>query len=135
MPVRAYRWPMSIDVHVYDDRVTIDVGGADQLWCLKRHIEVAIADVTDARVVPVAEAKAELGLRVGGGHWPGRMATGHFMVRGRKGARQFWCVYRDPEVLLIETSRKDMARIVLQHPDRDRLAWLIAERIPFAPAS
>jgi hypothetical protein len=63
------------------------------------------------------------------------MATGHFMVRGRKGARQFWCVYRDPEVLLIETSRKDMARIVLQHPDRDRLAWLIAERIPFAPAS
>ncbi len=126
---------MAIDVHVYDDRITIDVGGADQLWCLKRHIEVPMGDITDARVLPVDEVKAGLGFKVGGGYWPGRMATGHFTVRGRKGARQFWCVYRDREVLVVDTKRKDLARIVLQHPDRDRLAWLIAERVPPAPSA
>ena len=57
------------------------------------------------------------------------MATGHFTVPGRTGARQFWCVYRDPEVLVIDTSLENPARIVLQHADRDRLAWFISERI------
>lgn len=126
---------MSLDVHVYDDRVTIDVGGADQLWCLKRHLELPIAQITSARVVPVGEVKEGLGWRVGGGYWPGRMATGHFTIPGHEGGRQFWCVYRDPEVLVIDTSLDDPTRVVLQHPDRDRLAWLIAERIPAGESS
>ena len=121
---------MSLDVYVHDDRVTIDVGGADQVWCLKRHIELPIAHITSARVADVGEVKDGLGFRVGGGYWPGRMATGHFTVPGRKGARQFWCVYRDREVLVIDTDLDSPSRVVLQHPDRDRLAWLISERIP-----
>jgi hypothetical protein len=32
-------------------------------------------------------------------------------------------------VLLIETKLDHPVRVVLQHPDRERLAWLIAERI------
>ena len=121
---------MSPHVHVHDDRVTIDLGGLDQLWCLARHLEIPFEDITDARVAPVSELKRGLGWRVGGGYWPGRMATGHFLVPDRPGARQFWCTYRDAEVLVIDTSLERPARVVLQHPDRDRLAWLIAERIP-----
>lgn len=121
---------MSLDVHVHDDRVTVDIGGIDQVWCLKRHIDLPMLDITSARVVTVAEAKEGLGWRIGGGNWPGRMATGHFTVPGRTGARQLWCVYRDAEVLVIDTDLERPARVVLQHPDRDRLAWLIAERIP-----
>jgi len=121
---------MSVDVYVHDDRVTIDIGGLDQVWCLARHLEVAIDDVTAARVVPADDVTPDLGWRVGGGYWPHRMATGHFLVRDRPSARQFWCAYRDREVLVIDTRLERPARIVLQHPDRDRLAWLIAERIP-----
>ena len=121
---------MSVDVYVHDDRVTIDIGGADQVWCLKRHIELPVADIVAVGIDDVREAKRDLGWRVGGGYWPGRMATGHFTVPGRPGARQFWCVYRDTEVLVIDTDLDRPARVVLQHPDRARLAWLIAERIP-----
>ncbi|UDY37672.1 hypothetical protein [Dermatobacter hominis] len=121
---------MSLDVHVYDDKVTIDIGGIDQVWCLKRHLEIPMVNITDARVTTVAELKAGLGWRVGGGYLPGRMATGHFTMPDEPGRRQFWCVYRDQEVLAIDTSLDNPSRIVLQHPDRERLAWFIAERIP-----
>ena len=120
---------MSLDVHVHDDKVTIDLGGIDQVWCLKRHLEIPMADITDARVTTVAELKEGLGWRVGGGYLPGRMATGHFTMR-EPGHRQFWCVYRDEEVLVIDTTLDNPARVVLQHPDRERLAWFIGERIP-----
>jgi hypothetical protein len=32
--------------------------------------------------------------------------------------------------LVIDTTLDHPARIVLQHPDRERLAWFIGERIP-----
>ena len=121
---------MAVSVYVHDDRVTVDFDGWEQLWCLKRHVEIPLADITDARVAPVEEVRAGLGWRVGGGYWPGRMATGHFTVSGRPGARQLWCVFRDREVLVIDTVLESPCRVVLQHPDRERLAWLIAERLP-----
>lgn len=121
---------MSLHVNVHDDLVTVDIGGADQVWCLKRHIELPIGHITSARVAPVEEVGRDLGWRVGGGRLTGVMTTGHFTVPGRSGARQFWCVYRDHQVLVIDTDLGRPCRVVLQHPDRDRLAWLIAERIP-----
>ena len=91
-----------------------------------------ITEITDARVAPVAPLKKDLGLRTGGGYWPGRMATGHFTWRHRKGIRQLWAVYSDKEVLVIDTTLEKPARIVIQHPYKHDLAWLIAERIPGA---
>lgn len=121
---------MSVDVWVHDDRLTIDFHGGDAWAALCRHLDLPMEHVVGARVVPVAEAKADLGWRVGGTFWPGAVAAGHFTVRGRKGARQLWSVYRDPDVLVIDTDLERPARVVLQHPDRERLAWLIAERAP-----
>ena len=71
-------------------------------------------------------------MRTGGGYWPGRMATGHFTWRHRKGIRQLWAVYSDKEALVIDTTLEKPARIVIQHPYKHDLAWLIAERIPGA---
>ncbi len=121
---------MSLDVQVFDDKVTIDLDGVDQVWCLKRHLEIPMVHITSARVGSVHDVKDGLGWRVGGGYVPGRLATGHFTVPGRPDARQFWCVYRDEEVLIIDTSLDHPACVVLQHPDRERLAWFIGERIP-----
>jgi hypothetical protein len=123
---------MSVKVYVHDDRISIDLDGMEQVWCLARHLEVPIEHVTSARVAPLAEVREGLSWRVGGAYWPGVIATGNYLVPGRQGARQFWCVYRDQEVLVIDTDLDRPARIVLQHPDRDRLAWLVAERIPNA---
>jgi hypothetical protein len=120
---------MGLDVFVHDDKVTLDLSGLDRLWCLAGHLEVPTAHITGARVVPVDDVRAGLGWRVGGGYWPGLLAAGWFTVEGRRGARQFWCVYRDPEVVVVDTDLDQPARLVFQHPDRDRLAWLIGERV------
>ena len=120
---------MGVSVYVHDDRMTVDFDGLDRLLVLKGHLEVSLADITDARVAPQAELRRDLGWRLGGGHWPGAFATGHFSTKGGGGGRQLWDCYRDPDVLLLETRLENPWRIVLQHPDRERLAWLIAERI------
>src|SRR5215831_18290635 len=121
---------MAILVHVHDDAVDIRFTGIDWLMAFNpsgQHL--AMADVTDARVIPRAEAVASLRFRLFGGYWPRALATGWYTERGRKGVRQLWCVYRDTEVLAIDTSLSKPCRIVLQHPDRHDLAWFIGERL------
>ena len=119
---------MAIHVRVHDDAVDIELTGLDRTLALKSHLRLPMSVVTDARVAAQGDLKADLGWRVGGTYVPGCVAAGHYSTRGRKGVRQLWAVYRDPQVLVIETSLVNPWRIVLQHPDRDRLAWLIAER-------
>jgi hypothetical protein len=120
---------MSINVFVHDDRVDIDLTGWDRVWSLKSHLEVAMADIVDARVASRSELSVDLGWRLGGTHWPGKITAGRYSTKGREGVRQFWDVSADAEVLLIETRLDRPWRIVLQHPDREFLAWVISERI------
>ncbi len=120
---------MGINVFVHDDEVDIDFTGLDRFEALKSHLTLRTADIVEARVAPVSEVAADRHWRIGGTYWPGRVAAGHFLTSGRKGAHQLWGVHRDPEVLVIETRLDRPWRVVLQHPDRERLAWLIAERI------
>lgn len=123
---------MGVDVFVFQEYVSIDFTGVERFLTLKGHVEVRMADITSARVAPLSEVRDGLGWRVGGSYWPGRLITGHFTVRDQPGARQLWCVQRDDEVLVIETDLERPRRIVLQHPDRHDIAWLIGERLPHA---
>ena len=121
---------MAVHVHVHDDAVDIRFTGLDWLMTFNpsgQHL--AMADITGARVIPRSEAVARLRWRVGGGYWPGAMATGWYSERDRKGVRELWCVYRDTEVLAIDTTLAKPCRVVLQHPDRHDLAWFIGERL------
>lgn len=124
---------MAIELVVYDDSIELTFSGMDRFLALSKGLRLPIDEITDARVAPVEEMKQTLGWRVGGGYWPGRMATGHFTWSGRQRYRQLWSVYKANEVLVIDTTRKNPARIVLQHPFRHELAWLIGERIPPRP--
>jgi len=121
---------MAVHVHVSDDAVDIQFSGIDKWITLNpsgQHL--AMADVTCGRVVPRTEAEVGRGWRVGGGHWADWLATGWFTVKDRKGVRELWCVYRDEEVLVIDTVLDKPCRVVLQHPDRHDLAWFIGERL------
>jgi hypothetical protein len=120
---------MGVEVHVHDDGVTVDFHGLERFLTLKGHLELPLADVVDARIVPADVARHGLGWRLGGGYWPGSLATGHFTVPGRPHARQLWCAYGDPDLLVIDTRLDRPTRVVLQHPDRQRLAWWINERL------
>lgn len=115
---------MSIEISVDEHDFTIDVSGIHLLICLSRQIRIRLADITACRVVTQSEAKGDLGWRVGGGYIPGRLATGWFTMPGRKGARQWWAVFRATEVVLIDTVLDRPGRVVLQH---DHPEFLVAE--------
>ena len=116
---------MGLAIDVTETGVDLTFSGLDAVLCLQRHLHVHLADVERARVATWDEVRPDLGWRVGGGYWPGWFATGHYTFKGRPGARQLWDVYKDREVLVIDTSIEHPARIVVQHPDRVRLAELI----------
>jgi len=120
---------MAVNVFVHDDAVDIDFTGWSRAWALKGHVELAMSDIVEARVASRAELVADLGWRVGGTSWPGKVIAGHYTTRGRKGVRQLWDTYTDQELLLLETRLDRPWRVVLQHQDRDFLAWVISERI------
>lgn len=120
---------MAVDVEVFDDRVEIRFSGWDRVWCVSSGVTLRMADIESARVAAVAEVRPSVGLRMGGTYVPGRIMAGRYTVKERRGARQLWCVRKDPEVLVIDTRIERPARVVLQHPDRHNLAWWIGERI------
>lgn len=129
---------MAVDVYVHSDTVDISFSGFDRLVCFTDRVMVPTSAITSARVRPVAEVRADLGWRTLGTGLSGIVLAGSFAFRDRPGSthatgwsgeRQLWCVYRDTEALVIETTWPRPSRIVLQHPDRHNLAWLIGERI------
>ena len=121
---------MAVGVHVSDDAVDVRFTGADRLITFAHGgVHLCMSDIVAARVVPRQGLREDLGWRVGGGYFPGRLATGWFAVKGAKGRRQLWCVYRDDEVLVIDTRLDRPCRVVLQLPDRHDIAWYIGERL------
>jgi hypothetical protein len=108
---------MTAQLELRPDHLGITFPGALPLITLKRSLTLPWRDVVSAHVERQAEAKRSLGVRVGGGYWPGWFATGHFTYKGRKGERQLWCCYRAVDVLVIETRRAKPRRVVLQLDD------------------
>lgn len=107
---------MSVTVSCAADVLDIDVRGADRFWGVRSRLEIPLSRVTDARVLPTREAKADLWIRTGGLGMPGVAAVGHF--RGRAAKKQWWRVYRAPEVLVIELAPEStFDRVVLQVDD------------------
>jgi hypothetical protein len=120
---------MALAVQVHDDAVEVELSGLDAWGSLRRRLRVPMADVVSARVVGRDEALATLGWRLGGTYWPGRIAAGHYTVRGNPRQWAFAFLGRDHEALMVETRRRWPRYLVVQHPDRHDLAWFIGERI------
>ena len=114
---------MAIDVAVTDAGVRIELTGMDRIWALRRVVEIARTELEAATVMSRKAARASLGWRLGGTALPGAATLGNYTFRpAREGERQFWAVYRDREVLVIDTTIARPRRVVVQHPDRVRLA-------------
>ncbi|MFQ5557079.1 MAG: hypothetical protein ACE5GB_06180 [Acidimicrobiales bacterium] len=113
---------MTVKVDVSEDGVTVSLDGVDAVWALRRRLVLTADDLLDARVLPRAEARRHRGWRLGGTAVPGVVCAGNYTVPRRRGDRAFWSVYRDDEVLEIETTRAKPRFVVLQHPERRELA-------------
>jgi hypothetical protein len=121
---------VAVRVVVRNEAVDVEVRGIGaHLMHLSGDLHVPMADVLEARVVGWDEARSGMGWRTGGGYWPGWFATGWYAVPGRKGARQFFSVFRDrARLLLVDTRLERPARLVLAVPDPDAMAADIERR-------
>ncbi len=119
---------MAVNVAIAGGTFEVTLTGFDAVWALRRHLVVALGDLTGASVVPRAEAIRQLRWRIGGTYWPGSVCAGHYTLRSRQG-RAFASVYRDPEVLEVRTRLRRPHVILLQHPDREALASALAIEI------
>ena len=118
---------MTAQLQFQPEHLEITFGGFESLVTLKRSLVLPWREVVSAAVMAQVDAKQSLGVRIGGGYFPGRLATGHFTYRGRKGERQLWCCYRATDVLVIETIRAKPRRVVLQLDDPADVARRITE--------
>lgn len=117
---------MTISVSLTDTAIVVELTGPDALWAVRRRLEIPRHIVTGAEVVPARPERARLRWRLLGTGAPGIALCGRFSVKGAPGEREFWCTYRDPELLRISTTDAKLRRVVLQHPERAALAARIS---------
>ena len=125
---------MAVNAVVHDTTFDIELTGLDALWGLKKHLSIPLDQVVSARVLPRDEATKQLGIRVHGTWFPGRLHAGTFLLRERKGPfrsrpRAFVFLRRGTAVLEVQTTFDFPAVIVLEHADANDLAWFIGERL------
>lgn len=126
---------MSCRVDVLEDRLAVAIDGfADRAVCLSRGCSLPWDEVVDAEATTWAAFRPSLGWRVGGGYFPGLFATGWFTIRGERGRRQLLHVYRARDhLLVVRTTRRRPARVVVATPDAAALAGAIVARARGGP--
>jgi hypothetical protein len=104
---------MSVEVEVDADVIDVQVRGLDRVWGFRSRVEIPISRVAHASVTVARDARVDLRIRTGGLFVPGVAAVGYF--RGRTARRQWWCVRRAREVLVIDlTPASSFDRVVVQ---------------------
>lgn len=119
---------MPIDVSLDEEALHVHLSGLDSVWSLRRHIEVPRDSITGAEVAMVDDLRKTLGLRIPGTYVPGLVAAGRYHVRGQPGKIQLWAVYRDDEVLVVDTDLDEPCRLVIQAENRAEIAESLDQR-------
>jgi hypothetical protein len=124
---------MAVHVDVGDEWVVVRFTGLERLLTMTHGAQLPIRAITSAQVQLLTEVDPELSWSPFATRVPGVAVAGSFAWDGHPGGRQLWCVERDAEVLVVdldaEACELPYGRVVLQHPDRNDLAWWIAERV------
>ena len=114
---------MSAAVVIEGDKVRVELSGFTGKLSMKSQLEVPLADVVDARVTTVAEAREGQPLKelwpVKGTWFPGWFKIGTF---GEGDTKQFWYVHDHDRVLVVDLAHDEYVRLVLEVDDVDAAA-------------
>jgi hypothetical protein len=115
-----------VHLEITGDHLDLRLDGSDAVWALRRHLQVPLAHVASARVVPRGEV-LPAGIRLGGTWVSGRIAAGRFWRPSR--GRSFWSIRRAREVLVVELQDHRYRRLVLEVDDPDARAAEISAAV------
>jgi hypothetical protein len=94
-----------------DGKLVVDIKGWDQVWALKRRLEISLDHVTGVRM---ANDETPRGVRIPGTHVPGVIAAGTFYDMGEK---FFWAVHDSERAIAIDLHDEDYSMLVLEVAD------------------
>ena len=119
---------MSIELSIDGENLRLRLGGIERLLALKRHLEVPAHLVTgvaalDRTAIPPGKGTW---LRAPGTYIPGLIRHGSYGVPPH---REFWAVFRQRRVLVVNVRDWDYARLVLGIPEPDVHASTIAAAV------
>lgn len=123
---------MAVSVVVTDSQVQIRCTGWDRILSLSKGRTIELFEILSVNVLPRSVITSRLTWRIGGLHFPGLIAAGHYLLRDdsqRPRARAWVLLHRDREALVLELRGRTPKLVALSHPDRHNLSWWIAERL------
>jgi hypothetical protein len=100
-------------VSTSDDTLIIEIKGWDQVWALKRRLDIPLNHVTRIRG---AADEIPRGIRIPGTHLPGVIAAGTFYDGGEKA---FWAVHNSERAIAIDLHDEEYSMLVLEVADPD----------------
>ncbi len=105
---------MAIELDLQDDQLVVRLSGAQMVLALCRTLRFPVVAVTGICAAPRKQVPAT-GLRLPGTSIPGRIRAGSF---GRGAQRDFWCVARAEQVLVVQLEQgQPYRRLILEVPD------------------
>jgi hypothetical protein len=100
-------------VRTSDDKLVVDIKGWDQVWALKRRLEISLDHITGMRA---ATDEVPRGVCIPGTHVPGVIAAGTFYDMGEK---VFWAVHDSGRAIAIDLHDEDYSMLILEVADPD----------------
>ncbi len=119
---------MAIELTVDPATLRIDLTGFDALFAIKRRLDIPTGLITAAAAMKRTQVPYRKGtwLRAPGTYVPGFVRHGSY---GRSPTREFWAVYRQTSVLVVDVRDWEYVRLVLGIADPDLQARLIGTAI------
>lgn len=114
---------MGIDVTVGQDSVNVELSGWDRIFALKSRLTIPRDRITGVSVVHRSEVGWPPALRAPGTFVPGAIKHGSYGVGAK---REFWALFRQERVLIMEVDQWKYARVVLGLQDADLVAITIS---------
>src|SRR4051794_12434963 len=106
-----------VTVTIDRETIRISLAGMDQVWALKRGLEIPLAHVRSVSVAP--PDLRPRGLRAPGTSIPGRFFAGTW--RGR-GSKEFWFVHVNAQALVLDLAADDYTRVIVEVADPSTVA-------------
>ena len=114
---------MTVEIGLDARSLVVRMTGTDALWALRRRLRVPLDAVAGVYVLSRDAAEEDRPrFRAPGTHWPGRITAG---IYHGSGGRQFWCVRRSAEVLVVDLAGA-LTRVVVEVDDPYGVAGTIA---------
>lgn len=118
-----------VDLSIFEDKLVLNVRGADKLWALKSSLEIPLQHVVSVRADAEIAKGWYHGIRFPGSNVPGVLTAGTFYQDGK---RVFWDVHHPENTIVIELRDERYNELIVEVADVKAAVEMIKGKIAAA---